>query len=62
MLFGVASRGNQRKSVRSTWLFRQVGCLVETRLSCVCHGFTLLAIQSFMGRFRRMRVLDCVAG
>ena len=44
------------KYIRSTWLFRQVGCLVETRLSCVCHGFTLPAIQNPMGRFRRMRV------
>ena len=34
------------KYIRSTWLFRQVGYLVETRLRCVCHGFTLPAIQS----------------
>ena len=46
-------RGDLRhlqKYIRSTWLFRQVGCLVETRLRCVCHGFTLPAIQSPMGR------------
>ena len=43
-----ASHGE--KNFRSTWLFRQVGYLVETRLRCVCHGFTLPAIQSPMGR------------